>query len=158
GYGQALAQLRGGLNLSMLAWGVLGFAISLAGTWLARSYALRNALLDHPGERRSHHTPTPRGGGIAIVAAVLALLAWLAWTTWPPATATGRWRLMGLGVAVVADAGWRDDHGDVARPAGLAAHILAAALLAHALVLMGADPVRAGATVTLAIVLVNVWN
>ena len=59
-------------------WLALHFAIGLAGTWLARGYALRHALIDQPGERRSHDTPTPRGGGIAIVAAMLVALAWLA--------------------------------------------------------------------------------
>src|SRR6266851_828368 len=35
----------------------------------------RAAVLDHPNERSSHATPTPRGGGIALVAAIL--FAWL---------------------------------------------------------------------------------
>src|SRR6266581_8845605 len=34
------------------------------------------AVLDHPNERSSHAAPTPRGGGIALVAAIL--FAWLA--------------------------------------------------------------------------------
>src|SRR3977135_2468617 len=34
------------------------------------------AVLDHPNERSSHEAPTPRGGGIALVAAIL--LTWLA--------------------------------------------------------------------------------
>jgi len=33
------------------------------------------AILDHPNERSSHHTPTPRGGGIAVVAVLIA--AWI---------------------------------------------------------------------------------
>jgi UDP-N-acetylmuramyl pentapeptide phosphotransferase/UDP-N-acetylglucosamine-1-phosphate transferase len=36
----------------------------------------RAAVLDHPNERSSHVAPTPRGGGIAVVAAIL--VAWLA--------------------------------------------------------------------------------
>jgi UDP-N-acetylmuramyl pentapeptide phosphotransferase/UDP-N-acetylglucosamine-1-phosphate transferase len=36
----------------------------------------RAAVLDHPNERSSHAAPTPRGGGIAPVAAIL--FAWLA--------------------------------------------------------------------------------
>ncbi|WP_399679612.1 hypothetical protein [Xenophilus sp.] len=139
----------------MLAWGVLGFAISLAGTWLARAYALRNALLDHPGERRSHQAATPRGGGIAIVAAMLPLLAWLAWQ---PGTQARAWMWIGLGLVAVAGIGWRDDHRHVPPPLRLAVHLLAAALLAHALVLLGADLVQASAALVLAVVLVNVWN
>jgi len=39
-----------------------------------RGAALRHArdLLDHPNERSSHAAPTPRGGGLAIVASFLA--------------------------------------------------------------------------------------
>lgn len=39
---------------------------------------LRRRLLDQPNERSSHTLPTPRGGGIAVVAAVL--LVWLGLT------------------------------------------------------------------------------
>ena len=34
-------------------------------------------MVDAPGERRAHATPTPRGGGIAIVVAMLLAGAWL---------------------------------------------------------------------------------
>jgi len=34
------------------------------------------AILDHPNERSSHHTPTPRGGGVAVIAVLIA--AWVA--------------------------------------------------------------------------------
>src|SRR5260370_15437535 len=36
----------------------------------------RGVLLDRPNERSSHGMPTPRGGGVAVVAAIV--LAWLA--------------------------------------------------------------------------------
>jgi UDP-N-acetylmuramyl pentapeptide phosphotransferase/UDP-N-acetylglucosamine-1-phosphate transferase len=36
----------------------------------------RAAVLDHPNERSLHEAPTPRGGGIALIAAIL--LSWLA--------------------------------------------------------------------------------
>ena len=79
GHGEAAAELRGDLSLALLAWALLSLVVAVAGTWLARAYALRRDLVDHPGERRSHQQPTPRGGGIAIVLAVLPVLAWLAW-------------------------------------------------------------------------------
>ena len=66
----------------MPAWWQLpiaAFLVGVVGTWLARRYALRRGLLDHPGERRSHALPTPRGGGISIVIAMLVVLAWLGW-------------------------------------------------------------------------------
>jgi len=48
----------------------------LASTWLGTHAVLRYAhardLLDRPNERSSHAAPTPRGGGLAIVASFLA--------------------------------------------------------------------------------------
>lgn len=52
-------------------WCVLHLLVAGLGTWLLRRYALHRRLLDHPGERRSHVVATPRGGGMAIVAAIL---------------------------------------------------------------------------------------
>ena len=55
-----------------MPWLVMGALLGLALlsallTWAARGYALRQQLMDQPGERRSHSVATPRGGGIAIV-------------------------------------------------------------------------------------------
>lgn len=44
-------------------------------TWRLLIYARQHEMLDHPGRRRSHALPTPRGGGIAVVFSfILALL------------------------------------------------------------------------------------
>lgn len=51
------------------------FAISFAMTPLIRWYGRRAGLVDVPNERSSHHAPTPRGGGIAILAGTLATAA-----------------------------------------------------------------------------------
>ncbi|MDE2053294.1 MAG: glycosyltransferase family 4 protein [Xanthomonadaceae bacterium] len=83
--------------------------LSLAFTGAALAYARRRGLFDQPGKRRSHKQPTPRGGGIGIVAATLlaGVMAWclldrsLSWTR-PAAVAAAV-----LAVAVI---GWRDDH------------------------------------------------
>ena len=65
----------------------------------------RAAVLDRPNERSSHEVPTPRGGGLAVIAALLA--AWLgliaigaASTTLLPAIA---------GAAALAVISWLDD-------------------------------------------------
>lgn len=42
------------------------FLVSLVGTWTARRTARRLGLMDAPGERKVHTTPTPRNGGIGI--------------------------------------------------------------------------------------------
>lgn len=141
--------------MPLAAWAVACFAIALAGTWLARRYALRVALLDHPGERRSHAVATPRGGGIAIVAAILPVLALLALRDAamgklvPPAAA---------GLLLVAGIGWVDDHRPLAPALRLAVHAIAAALLGWALHRWGAGPSVVAAGVVLALVMVNVWN
>lgn len=40
-------------------------------------YLIKKAILDRPNERSSHKTPTPRGGGLAIMAVVLVGMAML---------------------------------------------------------------------------------
>ena len=60
-------------------WIVAGtFAITLIATGLMRRYALQKKLLDVPNPRSSHSAPTPRGGGLAIVAAFLGAVLALA--------------------------------------------------------------------------------
>ena len=105
-------------------WMLSAFVIALAGTWLARAYAVRHALLDHPGERRSHAAPTPRGGGIAIVLAMLPLLAWLCWREPSQGVA---WGAIGTGLLLVAGIGWIDDHRPLGPVPRLLVHAVAAA-------------------------------
>jgi UDP-N-acetylmuramyl pentapeptide phosphotransferase/UDP-N-acetylglucosamine-1-phosphate transferase len=137
------------------AWAFCCFAIALAGTWLARRYALRAALLDHPGERRSHAVAIPRGGGIAIAVAMVPVLVAIC-------LQGGGARTLSLavlgGLALVAGIGWWDDHRPLHPAPRLAVHVVAAALLAWGLNAAGADAVVAGSGFVLALVLVNVWN
>ncbi|MCA9101873.1 MAG: undecaprenyl/decaprenyl-phosphate alpha-N-acetylglucosaminyl 1-phosphate transferase [Planctomycetales bacterium] len=61
-------------------WLVLGAVLpSLLISWLAgfavRRWAPRFGLVDHPGHRKVHKTPTPMGGGIAVWLAVVLPLA-----------------------------------------------------------------------------------
>jgi Fuc2NAc and GlcNAc transferase len=48
------------------------FALAIITTGLMRGYALRKNLIDVPNLRSSHISPTPRGGGVAIVTAFFA--------------------------------------------------------------------------------------
>ncbi len=52
----------------LLALGIFlaAFVVSLAGTFLARSFARRLGMMDDPGHRKVHVTATPRNGGIGI--------------------------------------------------------------------------------------------
>src|SRR6266567_2984178 len=65
----------------------------------------RAAVLDHPNERSSHAAPTPRGGGIALVAAIL--LAWLALIA--TGAAPSRLLVVLLSAALLAAVSWVDD-------------------------------------------------
>jgi Fuc2NAc and GlcNAc transferase len=46
-------------------------ALGAAGAWLIAGMAFRERLLDTPNERSSHTVPTPRGGGVGILAAFI---------------------------------------------------------------------------------------
>ncbi|WP_166207119.1 hypothetical protein [Cognatiluteimonas telluris] len=138
-----------------VGWVALHLSIGIVGTWLARRYALHRQLVDQPGERRSHDTPTPRGGGISIVASMLVALCGLAWCF--PGHAT----LMlatAAGTALVAGIGWVDDHHPLPPWPRLLVQAVAALLLAWGLQLEGAGIAVAGAGFVAALVLVNVWN
>jgi len=54
---------------------VFVFLVAYLGTRALVGALARRAILDHPNDRSSHSAPTPRGGGIAVLAALLP--AWL---------------------------------------------------------------------------------
>ncbi|MDQ2972614.1 MAG: glycosyl transferase, partial [Pseudomonadota bacterium] len=57
------------------------FVLSLLATRLGIVYAMRRRLLDLPGRRRSHATPTPRGGGIGIIVGIVfSLISFTGWS------------------------------------------------------------------------------
>jgi len=136
-------------------WGCLHLAVGAVGTWLARRYALRRNLIDHPGDRRSHAFATPRGGGIAIVASAVLTLAWLAWAHALPGATVAP---VAGGLLLVAAIGWLDDHRPLSPWWRLAVQAAAAVLVAVALSRNGHDPVFAVFGFAVVMVLVNVWN
>ena len=107
--------------ISLLILGALVASGLLTG-WL-RSFAESRRLLDVPNERSSHVTPTPRGGGVAIVLVVLAALPVLVWRG--ALSSDSVWALTGAGL-VVGGIGWLDDYGDVAAHWRLLVHFSAA--------------------------------
>ena len=77
---------------------------SYFGVYLIRRYAERHQILDHPNERSSHVTPTPRGGGLVIVVLVLGAGLWSAnQVGWSRGLV---YLVCGI---VIAWLGWRDD-------------------------------------------------
>lgn len=79
---------------------VVVFLVPLLASWLMSAvliqWAPRLGLVDLPGARKVHTTPTPRGGGLAIYAALLFTVAVL------PETRTGELlTVLGLGGVIV---------------------------------------------------------
>jgi Fuc2NAc and GlcNAc transferase len=109
----------------MSAWWLTAAAcLALLLTGLLRRYALTHRLLDVPNARSSHTAPTPRGGGVAIVATFLGGLP-LLWA-WGLLSAPAMLALLGAG-AGVALIGFVDDQGHIPAHWRLAAHFLGAA-------------------------------
>jgi Fuc2NAc and GlcNAc transferase len=101
----------------------LSFLLAWFATGFVRRYALRNAILDIPNVRSSHAAPTPRGGGLAIVAVFMGAIVLLA--------CAGLLRLnvalvlIGAGGAVAAT-GYLDDRKTLPAGIRICVHILAA--------------------------------
>lgn len=106
-----------------LALVALSGVASLLLTGIVRAYSLRNELLDRPNERSSHSAPTPRGGGLAVLAASvlgMAIGIWLGVIEARDALT------IGLGMLVLGVVGWLDDTRDVTWSARLAVHLAVA--------------------------------
>lgn len=104
---------------------LLAFTTSLVLTGLIRRYALHADLLDHPNARSSHSTPTPRGGGLAIVAVVATATLTSVWHSPTEAPALA---ILVSSCLVVALVGFLDDRFGLAARWRFAAHALAAVL------------------------------
>lgn len=112
--------------LSLLAIAIPAFLVAVLGTGLARRYALARSVIDVPGARSSHSVPTPRGGGLGIVAALVLCLPLVLWLAPLPATFLWGW---GGGMVLVAAVGWFDDHRPLSPLLRGLAHALAAVWL-----------------------------
>ena len=110
--------------MTILWLALITFVISTCGVAAIRYWALRHNLVDLPNERSSHSVPTPRGGGLAILAAfLLALpLAWQYAGDWPP----GAFVAFLGGALVVGAVSWLDDLRSLSYAVRLGAHTLAA--------------------------------
>ena len=107
--------------ITAIVLGTLVVAIILTG--LVRDHALRTELLDLPNARSSHVTPTPRGGGIAIVFTSLVAMGVLAFVGKMDSRLF--YALAGGGVAV-ALVGHLDDRGRIGIIGRFTVHIAAA--------------------------------
>jgi UDP-N-acetylmuramyl pentapeptide phosphotransferase/UDP-N-acetylglucosamine-1-phosphate transferase len=62
-------------SMSLILLFATAAAAAFLGTAALLPFLRERAILDHPNERSSHHTPTPKGGGIVVIAVVL--VAWI---------------------------------------------------------------------------------
>lgn len=138
-----------------IAWLLSCWLLTVALTWVLCRYAVWRNLIDVPGERRSHSTLTPRGGGLSIAVTMLLLLVQLS-------IAASQWRGFLLaaivGLLLVAAIGWFDDHRPLSPWLRIAVHAVAASCMAGGVLLMGADLWIAVAGALLVLALVNIWN
>ena len=144
-----------------VVWIVGGaFAIAMIATGLMLRYALQRRLIDVPNPRSSHSSPTPRGGGMAIVVAFLGAVLALAFTK----HLDGKIALaLAGGGGVIALIGFLDDRRTLSAGARFAVHVAAAALVVAVLggipgpelANWGLHGVWLGATIA---VLVLVWT
>lgn len=106
-------------------WLVLVVAfLSFVLTGLLRRYAISRSLIDIPNQRSSHTTPTPRGGGVAIVLTFIFAVCML--FAVGLTTKVALIALVGAG-GITAVIGFLDDHGHIAARWRLLAHFIAAA-------------------------------
>ncbi|KAA9132054.1 glycosyltransferase family 4 protein [Marinihelvus fidelis] len=96
-----------------LAWWPLALTtlfLSLLLVGLVRRLALRSNMLDRPGERSSHTTDTPTGGGAGLYAAML-LVALLPFPWW---SVPAQWVVVLVCMLPLVVIGWVDDRHDLA--------------------------------------------
>jgi UDP-N-acetylmuramyl pentapeptide phosphotransferase/UDP-N-acetylglucosamine-1-phosphate transferase len=117
-------------------WLLASLSITLLLARGAIGYARQRGMLDQPGQRRSHRLPTPRGGGIGIVAAMLICLPGILWNppaAWPASVIAG----LLVALVLVALAGWWDDHRSLPILPRLGAQLLAVGLFSLSLLATG---------------------
>lgn len=91
-------------------WGAAAFGLAFAACALLMRLLLpilvRRAILDRPNERSSHKTPTPRGGGLAVI--MVALAGMLA-ATFATDGNLSRAAAIAAAAAILAAVSWVDD-------------------------------------------------
>ena len=101
------------------------FLISALGTRALVVWLTQAGRMDQPNQRSSHVVPTPRGGGLAMIAAILP-----AWAMSVMLTGWGNTPLyfaVVFGSLLLAYVSWRDDRRAVPWPVRLAAQLVAVA-------------------------------
>lgn len=133
------------VNPTDINWALVGglalmaFMASWVGTGLIRRYLLHKSILDHPNERSSHVTPTPRGGGVAVT--VVIVLALGSHELLNPALTLPVLPFILL-MALLAVLSWLDDLWDLSALVRLLAQVVVAGIGIY--ILRGNEPFFAG--------------
>ena len=110
------------LLLEILPGALMSLIVSAILTGVMRQLALTHRVLDVPNERSSHSTPTPRGGGVAIVITLLAALWMLEMVGSMPFRLWAAISVCGSAVALV---GFADDKWQLSATTRLTVHFAA---------------------------------
>jgi glycosyltransferase WbpL len=111
------------MTLSVLWVVFTAFAIAVIATALMRRYAVHRNLLDVPNLRSSHASPTPRGGGVAIVIAFFVTALLLAFLGLMQAKTLSALLIGGGAMALV---GYLDDRQHLSASVRFSVHLAAA--------------------------------
>ena len=111
--------------ISVIPVGLAAFVGTFCLTYFIRKYAIKKALVDMPGDRTSHDTPTPRGGGIAFVAIWILILILGAATGYLD---NGLMRLIVPASLLIAIVGFLDDHYNLSSVFRFVVQIIAASI------------------------------
>jgi Fuc2NAc and GlcNAc transferase len=135
--------------IELAAFLAAAFAATLVLTAWTRRVALRLGVLDLPNERSSHSRPTPRGGGLALVASSALTIAIFAFRHWVDHALAAA--LIGGGLLVAAT-GFLDDRRSLPAGIRMLAHVVAAAWAIY--MIGGLPPLRIGGLV----VSLGIWG
>jgi len=108
----------------ILLYALLAFTIAVLLTRYLCQPGTRWHILDYPNERSLHTRPTPRTGGLAILAAIY--ITSVAAPTWPPTPMLAALAVGGLAVAVIS---FLDDRTGISPLWRILVHVGAALLL-----------------------------
>lgn len=128
--------------VSIYAAAIAAFLIALLLTWWVRKIALLRGIIDRPNDRSSHSIPTPRGGGLAIVAAYTVSMVGLGFLEVVDSALV--LALLGGGLAI-AWVGFADDRRSVSVRLRFFVHAAASVLALYAL--DGLPPIQIGSRV-----------
>ena len=113
-------------NTALVTLGVACAAASGIGIEMMRRWSARR-LLDLPNARSSHTLPTPRGGGLPLVAAAFG--AWILLLASVNGLRTPPYLTLGVAVLAVASVSWVDDLRTLRFKTRLLTHVAAALLV-----------------------------